>query len=78
MAAIPAKKISMETWEQILSQSIFDPGTLSSFLKIDDPGLNEVVEKYPMRVNPYYLELIKDGGSSVYRQAVPDIMPRNI
>lgn len=72
MATIPATKISMETWEQILSQSILDPDTLSSFLKIDEPDLNEIVEKYPMRINPYYLELIKDGGSPIYRQAVPD------
>lgn len=72
MNAIPLKKNFMETWEHILSQSIFSPEKLSLHLDIDLSGLGKVVEKYPMRINPYYLDVIRHAGSPVYRQAVPD------
>jgi lysine 2,3-aminomutase len=35
--------------------------------------LNEVVKKYPIRVNPYYLSLIKQKDDAVWRQCVPDV-----
>ncbi len=66
------KKVSIEPWEQLLSESVFNIDGLRSFLGVDDPDLNAVVERYPMRINPYYLTLIKECGSPVYRQAVPD------
>jgi lysine 2,3-aminomutase len=35
--------------------------------------VEKVVSRYPMLINPYYLGLIKEGGDSLFRQAVPDI-----
>jgi len=63
-----------ETWESILSRSITSPQELPEFLKLDKTeGLEKVVEKYPMRINPYTLGLIKKENSPFCRQAVPDL-----
>lgn len=63
-----------ETWESILSRSITSARDLPGFLKLDKTeGLEKVVQKYPMRINPYTLRLIKKKNSPFYRQAVPDL-----
>jgi len=62
------------TWESILSQSITTPLDLPEFLK---PGktesLEKVAQKYPMRINPYTLSLIRKKNDFFYKQAVPDL-----
>ncbi|PID76599.1 MAG: lysine 2,3-aminomutase [Deltaproteobacteria bacterium] len=62
----------MTDWKEILRSSITSPQELPSRLK-DGCGsdMAEVVKRYPMRINPYYLGLIKDKGDPIWRQAVP-------
>jgi lysine 2,3-aminomutase len=38
-----------------------------------DPRLKEVIAKYPMRVNAYYLGLIEKMNDGIWRQAIPDV-----
>lgn len=38
-----------------------------------DPRLREVIAKYPMRVNTYYLGLIEKINDGIWRQAIPDV-----
>ena len=38
-----------------------------------DPRLREVIAKYPMRVNTYYLSLIEKMNDGIWRQAIPDV-----
>lgn len=38
-----------------------------------DPRLREVIEKYPMRVNTYYLGLIEKMNDPIWKQAIPDV-----
>jgi lysine 2,3-aminomutase len=38
-----------------------------------DPRLKEVIAKYPMRINTYYLDLIEKIGDGIWKQAVPDV-----
>ncbi len=38
-----------------------------------DPRLKEVIAKYPMRVNTYYLSLIEKMNDGIWRQAIPDV-----
>jgi lysine 2,3-aminomutase len=59
-------------WKQILSQSITAPSRLPAWMGENGSDLEEVVERYPMRINPYYLGLIKKKGDPIYRQCVPD------
>jgi len=47
------------SWKKILSQSITTPDALPTSIEIDRTLLQKVVARYPMRLNPYYLSLIK-------------------
>jgi lysine 2,3-aminomutase len=38
-----------------------------------DPRLRDVIAKYPMRVNSYYLGLIEKMNDGVWKQAIPDV-----
>jgi len=38
-----------------------------------DPRLKDVIAKYPMRVNTYYLGLIEKMNDGIWRQAIPDV-----
>lgn len=62
----------METWQKHLQASITDPAKLTRVFGIDPEPLKAVAEKYPMRVPPYYLGLIKSAGDPIWMQAVPD------
>jgi len=61
----------METWQKLLQASITRPGDLTRRFGIDPRPLEEVAERYPMRVNPYYLSLIESVDDPIWRQAVP-------
>ncbi len=62
----------METWQKHLQTSITRPGDVTRRFGIDPQPLEEVVERYPMRIPPYYLGLIKEVGDPIWKQAVPD------
>jgi len=38
-----------------------------------DPRLRDVIAKYPMRVNTYYLGLIEKMNDGIWKQAIPDV-----
>jgi lysine 2,3-aminomutase len=38
-----------------------------------DPKLKDVIAKYPMRVNTYYLGLIEKMNDGIWKQAIPDV-----
>ncbi len=62
----------MEYWRRLLAESITGIEDLPGHLR---PGgdLGKVLSRYPMRVNPYYLNLIKEPGDPLWLQAVPVI-----
>jgi lysine 2,3-aminomutase len=61
----------METWQRLLQASVTRPGELTRRFGVDPRPLEAVAERYPMRVNPYYLSLIQSVGDPIWRQAVP-------
>ncbi len=61
----------METWQKMLQASITRPGEITRRFGIDPGPLAAVAEQYPMRINPYYLSLIRAVGDPIWRQAVP-------
>ena len=61
------------SWKKILSQSITTPDALPTSIDIDRSLLQKVISRYPMRINPYYLSLIKEKDDPVYKQCVPDL-----
>jgi len=66
----------MQTWKRILADSIMRPEDLPPWLEVEGANTRQVIARYPMRVNPYYLRLIRRKGDAIYRQCIPD--PREI
>jgi lysine 2,3-aminomutase len=64
----------MGHWQQLLNKSITHPEQLTERFPGSRTGLEEVVRRYPMLINPYYLGLIKAEDDPIWRQAVPDRM----
>jgi len=60
------------TWQSILSDSITTYDELKKHLGCDNSAIRDVTERYPVRINPYYLQLIQSPGDPIWRQAVPD------
>ncbi len=66
------EKISV--WEELLRKSVVDEKQLNLMCReeIDTEKLRAVIKKYPMRINPYYLSLIKAKNDPIWKQAIPD------
>lgn len=61
----------MEPWQKLLQASITRPDQVTPRFGIDPRPLESVAERYPMRVNPYYMGLIRTAGDPIWRQAIP-------
>lgn len=66
----------MEIWQQHLHDSITTPHQLAQHFAIDVDALEAVTSRYPMRITPYYLGLIREEGDPIWRQCIPD--PREL
>ena len=62
----------MEIWQKALSASVILPEELGARYGIDPQPLRAVVERYPMRITPHTLSLIRESGDPIWRQCVPD------
>jgi len=67
----------MKRWKTLLQKSLTSPEQLSSCLTVSRTEISRVTNIYPMRINPYYLNLIKRSGDVFWRQAVPDLQELN-
>ena len=63
----------MESWQAILADSIVSHEELARRFPGLGPGLAEVIARYPLRINPYYLRLVEEHGAPLARQAIPDM-----
>jgi lysine 2,3-aminomutase len=62
----------MSNWQRQLAEAVTDPAELASRFAIDPAPLREVAARYPMRITPYYLDLIEAPGDAIWNQCVPD------
>jgi len=62
----------MEQWQKSLAKSLDSLEGLARRFGIDPQPLRLVADRYPMRISPYYLSLIKEAGDPIWRQCVPD------
>ncbi len=61
-------------WKRLLEKSIVTPEALpSSLFSAPAAPLRDVISRYPMRINPYYLSLIREEKDPIYRQCIPDV-----
>lgn len=63
----------MEEWQDILSRSITRVSELKTYFDVDTQKTRRVVNKYPMRINPYFIDLIQNRGDVIWKQCIPDI-----
>jgi lysine 2,3-aminomutase len=63
----------MTSWHEQLNNSITSPARLAEALGCNPDEIRQVASRYPFRIPPYYLELIQQTGTPLYRQAVPDL-----
>ncbi len=61
-----------ESWQDLLAESIVTPEFLSGIFVIDKKAVKRVADKYPMRINPYFLSLIRTPGDPLWKQVIPD------
>ena len=62
----------MEPWQHSLRNSLTDARQLASRFAIDPAPLLTVAQRYPLRITPYYLDLLQGPGDPLWRQCVPD------
>jgi lysine 2,3-aminomutase len=66
----------MKRWQKSLAKSVDSLEQLAERFGIHPEPLEPVVERYPMKITPYYLGLINEIGDPIWRQCVPD--PREL
>jgi lysine 2,3-aminomutase len=62
----------MERWQEQIEESITTLEQLKAHLPVDIEPLKAVVDRFPLRVSPYYLNLVKEPGDPIGRQCIPD------
>lgn len=60
------------SWKQILLKSITTAKDLCELIRVDEKNIEPVIREYPMRINPYYLGLIRESYDPIYKQCIPD------
>ena len=65
--------MSTDGWQQALKNAITTPEELAHYFRFDSRSLASVVDKYPMRITPYYLSLIEQVGDPIWQQCVPSL-----
>ena len=72
---MPEKGESNASWRKLLAESVVSGNHLNSAYVspgISSDRLAAVIKEYPIRINPYFLSLIKKPGDAIARQVIPD------
>ncbi len=64
--------MAVESWKQELKDSVSSVAELADRFDFDPQRLAVVEEKYPLKITPYYLNLIEQVGDPIWKQVVPD------
>lgn len=62
----------MEKWRKILQKSLTKVDEIAAALQIPREELAGLDQVFKVKINPYYLSLIKYKGDPIYKQVVPD------
>ncbi len=62
----------MEKWRKLSKQSLTTVGQIAQALHVPPEELAGLDKMFLVKINPYYLSLIKAKGDPLYRQVVPD------
>jgi lysine 2,3-aminomutase len=67
------KEAKMELWQELLRQSIDTAEDFAEVFGVDKDLMRKIIERYPARINPYYLSLIRYKGDPIWLQCFPDV-----
>ncbi len=67
----------MELWQQMVRDSVHTVDQLVEKFSIDRTVAESLNEFFQVRINPYYLSLIREPGDPIWLQCVPDIKELN-
>ncbi len=67
----------MTHWKDILQNSVNSPSELARHFDFDCSALEATNASFPMRINPYYLGLIRTENDAIWKQAVPSPLEIN-
>lgn len=62
----------MKDWKKLVQDTITQPEQLAKILDIDVEEIRCVHKSFPLRINRYYLSLIRKRGDAIWKQAIPD------
>lgn len=63
----------MDTWQKILQKSLTSAKEISEHFDIPLAEVEKIQNEFDIKINPYYLSLIKEKGDPIYKQVVPDL-----
>lgn len=61
------------SWQSQLAHPIVSPGDVGVRFDLDCAPLEPVVARFPMRITPYYFDLIHAPQDPLWRQVIPDV-----
>ena len=61
----------MELWQELLRKSLETAEDFAEVFGVDKDLMRRISEKYPVRINPYYLSLIRYKGDPIWLQCFP-------
>ncbi len=64
---------NLSGWKDILASSIVTADQLLKYLPVNREQVQRVIDRYPMRINPYYLSLVGEKNDPIWQQVVPHI-----
>jgi lysine 2,3-aminomutase len=60
-------------WRELVRRSATTPEALAGMPGLNVGEVRRVEQRFPLRINPYYLSLIREPGDPIWRQAIPDL-----
>ena len=63
----------MQTWQKLLKKSLTTAEEVAEVFGLNLESVRAISAKFKIRINPYYLGLIKTKDDPIYKQVVPDI-----
>ena len=60
------------SWQNFLKKSTTSAEDLAKRFSINVSEISDVIQQYPLLINPYYMGLIKKAGDPLWLQAIPD------
>ena len=67
----------MDAWKQELKESVTSVAQLAGRFDFDPRPLIAVEQRYPFKITPHYLSLIREIGDPIWQQCVPDLRELN-